>query len=91
MINVFKIMNGMDRLDPHNFFIFPPNNNTRGHSQKVFKGRRRLDLRRNVFSQRTVHDWNYLLEHVISCASLNSFNSNLENKLERGALYYILP
>ena len=23
MIHVFKIMNGMDRLDPHKFFIFP--------------------------------------------------------------------
>jgi len=34
MIHVFKIMNGMDRLDLHNFFTFPPNNNTRGHSKK---------------------------------------------------------
>ena len=49
MIHVFKIMNDMDRLDPNNFFVFPPNNNTRGHSQKLF----RLELRRNVFSQRT--------------------------------------
>ena len=73
MIHVFKIINGMDRLDPHNFFTFPPNNNTRGHSQKVFMGRSRLDLSRSVFSQRTIHDWNYLPEHVISCASLNSF------------------
>jgi len=28
MIHVFKIMNGMERLDPHIFFTFPPNNNT---------------------------------------------------------------
>jgi len=40
---LFKIMNGMDRLDPHNFFIFL-HNNTRGHSQKVFMGQCRLDL-----------------------------------------------
>ena len=39
-------------------------------------GRCRLDLRRSIFSQRTIHDWNYLPEHVISCASLNSFKSN---------------
>ena len=86
MIHVFKIMNGMDRLDPHNFFIFPPNNNTRGHSQKVFIGRCRLDLRRSVFSQRTIHDWNYLTEHVISCASLNSFKSKLD-KFWKGERY----
>ena len=86
MIHVFKIMNGMDRLDLHNFFTFPPNNNTRGHSQKLFKGRCRLELRRNVFSQRTVHDWNSLPEHVISCASLNSFKSNLD-KFWKGERY----
>ena len=38
MIHVFKIMNDMDRLDPHNFFTFPPNNNTRGHSKKSIHG-----------------------------------------------------
>jgi len=37
MIHVFKIMNGMDRLDPNNLFVFPHNNNNRGHSQKLFK------------------------------------------------------
>jgi len=86
MIHVFKIMNGMDRLDPYNIFIFPPNNNTRSQSNKVFKGRCRLDLWRSVFSQRTVHDWNSLSERVISSASLNSFKSNLD-KFWKGERY----
>ena len=86
MIHVFKITNDMDdRLDPENFFIFPPNNNTRGHSQKVFKSRCRLDLR-SVFRQKAVHDWNSLPEYVISCASLNSFKSNL-GKFWKGQRY----
>ena len=76
MIHVFKIMNGMDRLNPNNFFIFLPTNRTTGRSQKVFTGQCRLDLRRCVFSQRSVHGWNSLPEHVISCASLNSFKSH---------------
>ena len=37
MIHVFKIMNGMDRLDSHNFFTFP-SNNTGGHSKKSVHG-----------------------------------------------------
>jgi len=82
MNHVFKIINGMDRLDPHNFFICQPNNNTRGHSKRVFNGR----CRGSVFSQRTVHDWNCLPEHVISCASLNSLKSNLV-KFWKGKCY----
>jgi len=70
MIHVFKIMNDMDRLDPHNFFTFPPNNNTRGHSKKKYPwDDAGLIWGEGFLVKRTIHDWNYLPEHVISCAS----------------------
>ena len=67
MIYVFTIMYGIDMLDPHNFFIFPPNNNTRGQSQKVFMGRCKLYLRRSVFSNRSRIWTNFGKGSAIDC------------------------
>lgn len=78
MIHVYKILKGIDRLDPLEFFSLPSHTSTRGHSQKLYKKHCRLDHRRNVFSQRIIHDWNALPEQVISCATLNSFKTNLD-------------
>ena len=78
MIQTFKIMKNIDRLNPLDIFTFPPNNNTRGHSLKMFKNRSRLGVRKNAFSQRIVEDWNSLPENIIACETINSFKTNLD-------------
>ena len=45
MIQVDKIMNGMDRSEPGLFSQRPQHTGTRGHRQKVYKQRFRLDVR----------------------------------------------
>ena len=78
MIQVYKIMNVLDRLDPRAFFNRALNERTRGHSQRLFVGRCRLEIRKNSFSQRVVQDWNSLSDHVVTATTLNSFKSRLD-------------
>ena len=80
LIEVFKILNGIDNCDKSQLFHTQPLQRTRGHSQKFFKRQFRLDLRKHFFSQRVIDDWNNLSENVILSDSTNQFKSRL-NKL----------
>ena len=80
LIEVFKILNGIDNCDKSQLFHTQPLQRTRGHSQNLFKRQFRLDLRKHFFSQRVIDDWNNLSENVISSDSINQFKSRL-NKL----------
>ena len=78
MIHVYKIMSGMDRIDPGLFFHQLVHTVTRGHSQKIHKKRFRLDVRGSFVSQRIVGDWNSLPENVIMSDTLDCFISRLD-------------
>ena len=73
LIEVFKILNGIDNCDKSQLFHTQPLQRTRGHSQKLFKRQFRLDLRKHFYSQRVIDDWNNLSENVISSDSINQF------------------
>jgi len=51
MLQMYKILNSIDRLDPDIYFSAATGLNTRGNSQKIAKSRARLGMRQNVFSQ----------------------------------------
>ena len=51
---------------------------TRGHSQKLYKRKHRLEVRKHNFSFRVVDPWNSLPEKVISAPSLASFERKLD-------------
>ena len=89
MIQVFKILRGMDRLEPDIFFSVTGEHGTRGHKDKMFKRHSRLELRRNTFSHRVVTDWNQLSQATISATTLNIFKTRLDK--EWHALKYIGP
>jgi hypothetical protein len=78
MLQVFKIMNGIDRINPGIFFSENSESSTRGHDQKFVKKHARLGVRQSVFSQRVVNDWNSLPVNVIHSPSLNAFKSSLD-------------
>ena len=48
LIEVYKILNGIDKCDKNKLFQNQPNQRTRGHSQKLFKHQFRLDLRKQT-------------------------------------------
>ena len=78
MLQVFRILNGLDRLDPQIFFKLSKQIRTRGHCQKLYNDHSRLELRKHVFSQMIINDWNSLPELVITCKSVNIFKSRLD-------------
>ena len=78
MLLVFKIMNGIDRVESSIFFDMNTDSSTRGHDQKITKKHARLGIRQAVFSQRVVNDWNMLPVEVIHSPSVNAFKSRLD-------------
>ena len=69
LIEVYKIFNGLDSLDPGRFFVWYVGV-TRGHSFKLFKKRVSLDVGRYKFGNRVCNEWNLLTEDVVSAGSL---------------------
>ena len=53
LIQSFKIINGIDKVDKSLFFE-SDSGGRRGHSSKLFKKCSRLDVRKYAFSNRTV-------------------------------------
>jgi hypothetical protein len=78
LIEVFKMIKGLNKTDYTRFFTLATNNRTRGHRLKIVKNRSRLDIRKNFFSQRVVNDWNALPVVVVESESVNSFKNNYD-------------
>ena len=78
MINMYKIKNGLVRLDSTKLFSPLKTYITRGHNQRIFKNCVTKTARKKSFSQRVVNNWNSLSSHVISSPTLNTFKERLD-------------
>ena len=67
------------RVNKDDFFLPTRLFHTRGHRQKIAKGKNIKLVRSNAFSQRVINDWNSLPESVINAESLNSFKGRLDD------------
>ena len=72
-IEVFKILNGHDNIDPNIFVKIKTGKITRGHDFKLVKRQNRLDFRKYSFSQRTVNEWNKLLADCVHSSIVNVY------------------
>ena len=93
VIQVYKILNQIDRVDIDKFFTMSELL-TGGNSLKISKPRSQLKVRSSVFSNRVVDVWNSLPNSVVTAPSLNSFKSKLNkhwhgNELKFNASCYI--
>ena len=79
MIQVYKIMNGNDKLDVNTFFKMSTDTRTRGHNFKITKQQNRTVQRASVFSQRVLTPWNALPEKCVNSDSVNKFKSSLND------------
>ena len=77
MIQVYKIVKGLDRVPSEMFFKFCDASDdmrqTRGHNWKIFKPQHTLDVRKHTFSMRIINDWNSLSAEVVNAESLNIY------------------
>ena len=79
LIEAFKILKGIERIEPEGFFaMVPEQHHTRGHSMKLEKKRNRLDVRRGFFSQRVVNNFNALPPRAVSSESVLDFRKSIK-------------
>ena len=78
VIQTYKIMNNIDRIDGKKFFKTCNEVRTRGHSKRVEKTQCKNLVRRNTLSQRMTNDWNALPDAVVMSGSINHQGKTME-------------
>ena len=82
MIEMFKIMNGRDKIRADELFNRVDSDRTRGHSLRVKKRRVKTVVRQGTFTQRVVHAWNGLPGKVVAAETVDLFKLELDRYLE---------
>lgn len=88
LIQVFKIIKGIDKVDYKRFFQIAAadmSHRTRGHNLKIIKVGCKYDIRKHFFSQRVVNAWNGLPQFVVDAETVNCF----KNRLDKFDRYFI--
>ena len=88
VIQTYKIMNNIDRIDGKKFFKPCKEVRTRGHSKRVEKTQCKSLVRRNAFSQIMANDWNALPDAVVMSGSINQFKARLERWWKNDPILY---
>ena len=83
LIQMFKIMNKMDKCDRFNRFKIILNQ-VRGHCFKYFKEITRQPYRENFFYNRVVNIWNQLPSEIVEATSVNSFKAGIDHWMSSG-------
>ena len=87
LIESFKIVNRKYDINPELFFQLDEGDR-RGHDQKLFKTRFRLNVRKYVFLNRVIDNWNLLPASCINCSTINTFEKHLSSELESEAVKF---
>jgi len=66
-------------IDHHYYYNFMYTDMT-GHPYMLEIKRSRLELHRNFYSQRVIHHWNSLPEHVVMADTVNTFKNRLDKE-----------
>ena len=89
LIEVFKILNGVTRIDPANFWeVREARNGKRLVKELATHGKR---PRQNFFSYRVIQKWNLLPTDVKTAPSLECFKNRLDKKILSGPNYTVTP
>ena len=81
LIETYKIMNGLDRVDVGKLFPLAGETRTRGHSLRIKGTHFRTEMRRNFFSQRVVGLWNSLPQRAVEAGTLSVFKTEIDKFL----------
>ncbi len=78
MIQAYKILKKIDRIDPTTFFTQTKYKGIWNHRMKLFKPRFKSELTKHAFSQGIIDDWNSLTENIVNSESLDIFKGRLD-------------
>ena len=81
LIQMYKIVHGIDNLDYRSFFSYSHINFTRGDKYKIFVSFTSSRIRHNYFISRTVTIWNKLQFKTKDSKSINSFKNSIDREL----------
>lgn len=87
IIQIYKLLNGFDKLDISRFIVKLDNSSTRSNGYKIApkSGRRyRKDIFKNSFFCRITGAWNSLPEFVVQSNSISSFKKNYDKYVNGG-------
>ena len=80
LIQVFKILNGIDNVEIENIFTLAPYSNTRNSLFKIFINHARTNKRKFYINNRIAKTWNTLTNLTKTAKSTNTFKNFLENE-----------
>ena len=87
LIETYRILRGLDRMDVERMFPLVGKTRTRGHNLRL-KGRScKTEMRRNFFSQRVVNLWNSLPQKAVEGRSLTVFKTAIDRFLINQGLW----
>ena len=78
LIETYKILKGLDKLDAGRLFPMLGESRTRGHSLRIRGNSFRTEMRKTFFTQRVVSLWNSLPQKVVEASSLAIFKRALD-------------
>ena len=82
LIEVFKIMNGFDKVGSLETLLCFSTSNLRGNTKKLYKPRFSTNIGKFTFANRIVDEWNMLSEEVVSCSTVLLFKIKLDRYLK---------
>ena len=77
LIEVFKILKGIVKINISDLFTIRESTITRGHNLKLYKKQCNLNVRKHFFNQRVVNVWNSLPVEAVESTTINAFKSHL--------------
>ena len=82
LIEAYKMIKGLDRVDSESLLPRMVMANTRGHSFKLRGGNYRTDVRGRFFIQRVVRSWNALPAAVVDSPTLRAFKWSVHRHMD---------
>ena len=78
LIEVFKILKGIENVDAAKYFTIDTSNRTRNNGYKIVGKRFQTNEAKYFFFNRVVNIWNSLPSSVIDCSTTETFKKRLD-------------